>query len=136
MIHETGHVLMALYYGWNIDKIIVLPFGGLTVFKEHLNKPLFEEFMILIMGPLLQCFFYFLANFLSPNYILTNYHYALLIFNLFPIIPLDGSKLINIIISKVLPFKPSHLIGIYISFVVFLGILLYNMTNLILILIL
>ncbi len=136
MIHEFGHVIAALYYNWNIEKIIILPFGGITIFNEHLNKPLKEEFIILIMGPLCQTLFYFLAYNLKPNFNLTNYHYALLIFNLLPIIPLDGSKLINIICNKIFPFKRSHLLLIYVSFVAFLIILLYNITNLIIILIL
>ena len=45
---------MALYYKWNIEKIIILPFGALTLFHEKINKPLFEEFIILIMGPIFQ----------------------------------------------------------------------------------
>ncbi len=127
---------MALYYNWNIDKIVLLPFGGITIFKDHLNKPLFEEFMILIMGPIFQSLFYFLAINLKPSYILVNYHYTILLFNLLPIIPLDGSKLINILCNKVMPFKYSHLATIYLSFIVFLGIVIYNINNLILIFIL
>ncbi|MDD2181026.1 MAG: site-2 protease family protein [Bacilli bacterium] len=136
IIHELGHVLMALYYGWNINKIVLLPFGGLTIFQEHLNKPILEEFIILIMGPIFQFIFYFLAFLIKPSYMLTNYHYAIILFNLLPIIPLDGSKLINIICNLTLPFKRSHLITIYISIIVIIGIILYNISDLLLILIL
>jgi Zn-dependent protease len=46
-----------------------------------------------------------------------NYHYSLLFFNLLPIFPLDGSKLINIILSKFISFKKSHIIMIYVSYI-------------------
>ena len=134
-IHEMGHVLMALYHSWDINKIIILPFGGLTIFKEHLNKPLKEEFMILIMGPLFQTLFYLLAFYLKPNDLLTNYHYALLLFNMLPIIPLDGSKLVNLISNLFFSFKVSHLMVIYLSILFLGGILLYNLNNLIILLV-
>ncbi len=41
----------------------------------------------------------------------------LLIFNLLPIFPLDGSKLINIILNKVTSFKKSHVLTLYLSFI-------------------
>ncbi len=131
IIHEVGHLLTALAYGWKIDKIVIFPFGGLTQFKEHLNKPIKEEFIILLMGPLCQCFFYFLISTLKQSYLLTNYHYSLLFFNLLPIIPLDGSKLINLLSNLFFPFKTSHLIIIYLSFFLLMGLLVYSFNNLI-----
>jgi stage IV sporulation protein FB len=48
---------------------------------------------------------------------ITNYHYAILLFNLLPIFPLDGSKIINLSLNKILPFKLSHKISLYISYI-------------------
>lgn len=118
IIHELGHLLMAVYYKWNIDKVIIFPFGGVTIFKEHLNKPIFEEFMILIMGPLFQIVFYFLiVTLFGYNELLAKYHYSLLLFNLLPIFPLDGSKLIHLFFDKVFAFKKSHLLNIIVSII-------------------
>ena len=47
----------------------------------------------------------------------------ILIFNLMPIYPLDGSKLLNILLNKIISFKKSHLITIYVSFLTILFIL-------------
>ncbi|MEG2311502.1 MAG: M50 family metallopeptidase, partial [Bacilli bacterium] len=100
VIHELGHLLMALYYGWKIDKIIIFPFGGVTKFNEKINKPIREEFLILIMGPIIQIIFYFLCDyFFGYNAMLEKYHYTLLIFNLLPIFPLDGSKLVHLFLE-------------------------------------
>ncbi len=135
IIHELGHIIAALYYKWNIDEVIILPFGGITVFKESLNKSLFEEFIILLMGPLFQILFYIIVMNIHPSYILKNYHYTILLFNLLPIIPLDGSKFINIISNKFFPFKKSHLITIYVSLLITFSIMILKINNLIFLLI-
>jgi stage IV sporulation protein FB len=124
IIHEIGHLLAAAYYHFNIDKISLYPFGGYIKFNDKLNRSLREEFIVLISGPLLQIVFFVFMLFI--NYlelinintlnIIVNYHYSLLFFNLLPIFPLDGSKLINILLSKFIPFKQSHLLMIYISY--------------------
>ncbi len=128
IIHELGHILWALYYNWQIEKIIILPFGALTIFHEKLNKPLKEEFIILIMGPLFQIIF---TYFFVKNNNLLNYSNLILAFNLLPIHPLDGSKLLNIILNKLTNFKKSHIITIYISFITIIIIVIKENFNLI-----
>jgi len=108
-VHECGHLLAALYFGWKVDEVLLLPFGGVTIFNEDINRPLFEEFIILIMGPIFQIVF---SLFLKD----VSYSLSILMFNLLPIYPLDGSKLLNIILNKFTSFKRSHLITIYVSF--------------------
>lgn len=138
-IHEIGHLTAALYYNWNIKKVVILPFGGITIFNELLNKSLKEEFVILVFGPLFQILFYFILCFFNiDNNLITNYHYSLLIFNLIPIIPLDGSKLLNIILNKIFSFKLSHIITVFISIIclIYLFIRTIIIKNLILFIIL
>ena len=126
-IHEIGHTIGALYYKWNIKKIIILPFGGITIFNEYINKSLKEEFVILVLGPLFQILFYFILCFFNiESTLITNYHYSLLLFNLLPIIPLDGSKLLNIILNKITNFKLSHMLTIYISILTIIFLLIKN----------
>lgn len=125
-IHEIGHITGALIYKWNIKKVIILPFGGITIFNELINKSLKEEFVILVLGPLFQILFYFiLCIFKLENSLITTYHYTLLFFNLLPIIPLDGSKLLNIFLNKITSFNKSHLITIYVS-ILFIIVLLFK----------
>ena len=38
IIHELGHILAALFYKWHIEKVLLLPFGALTIFHEKINK--------------------------------------------------------------------------------------------------
>ncbi len=130
IFHEIGHIMGAFYYKWKIDKVILLPFGGITIFNECINKSLKEEFIILILGPLFQIIFYLIINiFFVKDILFTNYHYFLLFFNLLPIIPLDGSKLINIVLNKIFSFTKSHLLTIYISIITILFIISYGFLN-------
>lgn len=125
LFHECGHILAGIYFKWKIEKVIILPFGGITIFKEKLNRPMIEEFIIAIMGPLFQiCLFVF---FKSKLFI--NYNILLLIFNLLPIFPLDGSKLFNIFLNILFSFKKSHQISIIVSLLFI--IILFKTPNLI-----
>jgi stage IV sporulation protein FB len=119
-IHEIGHISGAIYYKWKIKKVVILPFGGITIFNELINKSLKEEFVILILGPIFQILFYFILCLLNiESNLITSYHYSLLIFNFIPIIPLDGSKLLNILLNKLFSFKLSHILTIIISLISF-----------------
>ena len=70
LIHELGHITSALIFKWNIEKVIILPFGGITIFNERIDKSLLEEFIIAIMGPIFQIIFMiiFKENTLFYNY--------------------------------------------------------------------
>lgn len=115
-IHEMGHITMAIYYKWNIEKIVILPFGGITIFHEQLNRPIKEEFLISIFGPIYQILFYLFVCLLNWNTeLFMNYHYALLLFNLLPIIPLDGSKIIGLIFQKFLPYYHANKVSFILS---------------------
>lgn len=117
MIHELGHILISGIFKWNIDKIIILPFGGLTKFNEIINRPLIEEFLIAIAGIIFQMIFFVI----SKDYIQYKYfsiiNYFILIFNLIPIYPLDGAKILNIIFNKLTSFKNSMILTVIISYI-------------------
>ena len=127
---------MGVIFKWNIEKVILLPFGALTIFNEDLNRRMFEEFLIVIMGPLFQiiftCLFYFFTNSNDVLY----YSFSILIFNLLPIFPLDGSKILNLFFNKFTSFKRSHTLIIIISILLMLFLFISSDFNLILFLIL
>lgn len=106
IFHELGHILIGLLFNWKIEKIIIMPFGGITLFNENINKPLLEEFFVCLGGPFFQCIYYiFISNFFNISHM----HYSLLIFNLLPIVPLDGSKLFNMFFNRLFAFKLSYI---------------------------
>lgn len=133
IVHELGHILVSLIFKWKIDKIIILPFGGLTKYNQLINTPLIEEFLVSISGILFQTFFYVLIN----DYIDYKYfnliHYFIIIFNLLPIYPLDGSKILNVIFNKITSFKNSILFIVIISYltIFFLSLVLFNINKIV-----
>ena len=116
--HEFGHYFMSKIFKWNIDKIYLYPFGGLIKYNEKIDKPFKEELLIAISGILNQFLVYLLFLILNKyaivsNYffnILKNYNYSIILFNLIPIIPLDGSKILNIVLNKLFSFRKSYII--------------------------
>lgn len=112
LMHEAGHIMTSCFFKWKIKKIMILPFGGLTIFNEKINKPLYQEFIISIMGIIFQIIFLFPFN--------KYYNYLIIIFNLLPIYPLDGSKILNILLNKITNFKNSYLYTLYISYITLL----------------
>lgn len=123
----------ATYYKWQIDKIIILPFGGLTLFNEDINKPLKEEFLICLLGPLFQIIYYLIFK---DMFDIKSIHYNLLIFNLIPIFPLDGSKIFNILFNKLFSFKSSLYLTYILSFILIFFLLIFKRFNLLFVLIL
>ena len=116
-------------FNYNIIKIDLYPFGGIIITNEEIDKSLKEEIIITIMGPLFQIMFFLVIFILyKNNYVTeylynlyTNYNLSIICFNLLPIVPLDGSKILNILLNKIFNFRLSYNINIVIS-VIFLAL--------------
>lgn len=91
-----------------------------------INTNSFKEFFILIMGPIFQVLAKLLLVTIFKNDIkmINIYHLSILSFNLMPIYPLDGGKLLNIVLEKILPLKKSLKLVIQISFYTTIAIFL------------
>ena len=127
MIHETGHAASGVILGYKLEKISFYPYGGITSFSLPINIPLKEELFILIMGPIMQIIGYlFLRNYVSN---LETCHYTLLLFNLLPIYPLDGGRILNIFINFFFDYLLSIKITFFISFFVGIMIFTYYVVN-------
>lgn len=93
-----------------------------------LNTSSLKEFLILIAGPIFQILgslilIYFLP--LNKELILT-YHHGILLFNLLPIYPLDGGKIINLFLSLFIPYKLSLKLCIYLGYFLIITIFIYQ----------
>lgn len=139
-IHECGHFLMGSIFKWKKDKIYFYIYGGCTKFNVDINVNSLEELIVLVMGPIFQLLgTIVLGCFLNikDNSLLYNYSYTLLIFNLLPIYPLDGGRLLNIVLNKFLSFKKSFIFSILLSVLIviifiYLSIKYYLRINIIL----
>lgn len=129
LVHELGHFITAMIFHIGVDKIYIYPFGGISKFNLSLNESLKKEFLILIMGPLMQLIFSFFLSQLEffHNYqkLIMVYNYTILTFNLLPIYPLDGGKLLNIILSFHVSFQKSLNVTFLISYLTIFLLSLY-----------
>lgn len=124
LIHEIGHAITGILLGYKLEKIMFYPLGGVTIFNLPVNIPLKKEFLIIIAGPIFQILGYFLLINFFP--FIKAYHYTLLVFNLLPIYPLDGGKLLNIICSCFWNYLVSFNITFIISIFVIIGMFFNN----------
>lgn len=125
IIHELGHYTIAKLNKLNVDKIMIYPYGGLVKMNNLINTSINKELLVAISGIIFQIVYYLLITYLyHSGYIrdyiynlFTMYHQSILLFNILPIHPLDGSKILNLLLSKILPFNTANKLNIIISII-------------------
>lgn len=122
-IHELGHVLVAVIFKLRINKIKLLAVGFNAEIEDLDYISSLKEFLIVIAGPLtyfislLMLRYMYKADFISYN----AYSQALIVnkydlfFNLLPLIPLDGGRILKIIIDNFFTSKKSMVVTVVFS---------------------
>lgn len=124
IVHEMGHFLTGYFLKLKVKEISLFMFGGVTIFDEDLNLNIFKEFLVVVMGPVVQMLFYMLVyylytkGFVSVNTMkkVSTINLTLLEFNLLPILPLDGGKILNNILDLILSYDLAHKVSLAVSF--------------------
>lgn len=109
LIHELGHLLAGLLMGMKPEKIELMPFGVSISFKikvEEYNKKIkkgnkleIKKILVALAGPLTNFIIIIIASkihidlFKALIIIYTNF--LIIIFNLLPIYPLDGGRILK-----------------------------------------
>lgn len=134
LIHELGHVFMAIIFKVKVNKIKLNIFGFNAEIEniDYLN--IYKQILIIVAGPLTYFASILVIRELYFNDIISllTYYKALasnkyiLIFNLLPIYPLDGGRLIKILLDKLFTFKHSKIVLYIVSFVFMLGFVIYT----------
>lgn len=134
LIHELGHYVMASLFNWRVRRIVLLPFGGVAEVDEHGNRPFKEEILVVLFGPFQHVWMIALGFGLAYLDIWSSlffekflaYNLMILIFNLLPIWPLDGGKLLFLLFAYFRPFKSAHLLVIACSFLLLIGFAFFS----------
>lgn len=127
LLHELGHIIAIKIFGVTLQKIRFVGVGASILIDERsLNDN--QKAVIYLSGPLMNIIFATIAHLISSsNYILyfTRINICIFIVNILPIIPLDGSKIIKIILERKLGMNKSKRMIIRLSntCIVILGIL-------------
>ncbi len=128
LVHELGHVVMAKLFGRKILSIELLPFGGLTRMEGKISDDIFEDLLIAVGGIFFQTIlgyvFFAIYNlgFLDDGTFefISTYNTFIIGFNLVPICPLDGYKIVKSLVELIVPYKISYICTLTMS-ILFLG---------------
>ncbi|WP_083547438.1 site-2 protease family protein [Virgibacillus halodenitrificans] len=124
--HELGHYIAAVIHDWRIKQIMLWVFGGVMDVEEHSTRPAKEEVIVTLAGPFQHVIIYLgliVCNEfqLLPNSVLDLAYYyntVILLFNLLPIWPLDGGKLLLQCQSLVFPFRKAYYSTLLVSMII------------------
>lgn len=123
MIHELGHVAAAKGFGWNVTEVMLLPFGGVATVDEQGGVPVIEDLIVTIAGPLQNALMISIAFGMLKLDVweqdFTDYfiqaNVLILGFNLLPVLPLDGGRIMQSLLSLWLPFHRTMIWSAWIS---------------------
>lgn len=124
LIHELGHLIVGIFLGFKPTKLEIMPYGlsvGFEIKCEDYNKKIkngvalsIKKIIIALAGPFTNLiitviFLLFNISFLGIDRELVIYSNILIgIFNLIPIYPLDGGRIIKNILHIVVGLKKSY----------------------------
>lgn len=95
-IHELGHIFVGLIFNMKIEKLEIMPFGFSVSFEDSVTEN-FKKIFVAAAGPLvtlaLISIFFNIEIKLKQEIIYSNI--LILIYNLMPIYPLDGGRIIK-----------------------------------------
>ena len=114
-IHELGHVLMSLIFHCKIKKITISIFGFSADIENIEYHPFFQQLFIYLAGPITFFVSFLLLFILKERGVINLYEYqvymknnlTLALFNLIPLYPLDGGRIVDIVYKKFFPVKES-----------------------------
>ena len=105
IIHECGHLIIASFFKWEVEELRISAIGGFLTFKNDLSKPAAQTFVVAMSGIIFNLIFGVILFALNGPASLIYTQFAIAIFNLLPIAPLDGSKLVQSLLRGIFDYK-------------------------------
>ena len=124
-IHEIGHILCARFFSLKKFQIEFLPVGFYAYIEDVESLPSYKQILIFLSGPMMffplyifGCFFLEMKLFSSYEYDVFNYvNKSILLFNLMLFYPLDGGRIIDVLLASYIDEKIVLRIRIIINFI-------------------
>lgn len=124
IFHEIFHYFVAKNLGLRVENFKIHPLGTTVELSEFDELSLKEELIICLSGPianLMMAATFFILNSSIGGYFIQNsmeVNLVLGIFNLIPAYPLDGARIIRIILSTKMLYKKAYNITAYLSYII------------------
>ena len=128
--HEIAHLIAAMVIGLKPARIVYLPFGVNLKLKNTIIGSLSDEVILYVSGPLLSAVFAFLSLLYIENQHMKLFYYnniGLFIFNMLPIIPMDGGVIAKKILSARVGYRKSENILKTTSFILILFLIIIQL---------
>jgi len=132
LIHELGHIFFIKLFKYKIISIELLPFGGFTTIDKRINANINKDLLIAFGGIIFQLVLLIIVfclknkfNLITYNLII-NYSTILIVFNLLPIIPLDGNQILHLLLEKIFSYHMSYYLNAIISIICLLMFFIIN----------
>jgi len=137
LVHELGHIFFFKLFKYKINKITIYPFGGIILVSKKIHERIYKEILSSSGGILFQLILLLIINCLYKDGYISNYFYTLFItynkyilfFNIIPLIPLDGSKILLSIFTMFFSYRTSYVLMIISGIISYIVFLLYNYLN-------
>lgn len=119
IIHEFSHLIVGILIGGKPQKMTISIFGVSIEFYSYGKNKTFGKLIFFLIGPFINlvigilCYKY--MKYSNEKSLIVYTNFALGIFNLLPILPLDGGKIMKEILKVILGFEKSNKIMIFIS---------------------
>lgn len=132
LLHELGHCLTARHYGIQTRRILLLPIGGMAEMEQIPRRPL-AELNITLAGPLVNFiiagllfvwigwprgsweFWLFSLSIVHLAQLLLICNLTMGLFNLLPIFPMDGGRILRALLAMRLNYLDATRIASYVA---------------------
>lgn len=136
-VHEAGHILCARMLSLQSVEVRIYPMGLSARIKDLEFQKSIHEIMITVAGLSVHIVVYFLlpllslTSFISKEFImyLNRINIELLLFNLLPVYPLDGGRILRNVFELFLPYRLAKKTSIAVSILIVLLLVLHGLLN-------
>ncbi len=142
LVHELGHLVAGILLGLKAKGIDIMPFGVSINFEDYSNKYIAKKIIIAMAGPLVNTIIVILGIYNNWEEEIIYSNILIGLFNLIPLYPLDGGRILKYIIqlatnskeAEMFAYKLSNILIIILTIVSCVGILFVQNIGMVLIL--
>lgn len=136
-VHENMHIFVGKCFGYPVEKVVIYPFGICAQMEYMGYGNIIHELCIVIAGPSVHFLFPFIFQWLANISVISSPYMdylnmlntSILIFNILPIYPLDGGRVLQCFIHFILPYRKAQVTTLIVSFFNLLLLYYYKFLN-------